>query len=72
MAGTKPKQEPIKRKGRSLERGNPETVSSLKPSPQKAERKTPIPKIAVTAPIQAHEFDSHFKYEISEMSGYNL
>jgi heterodisulfide reductase subunit C len=65
MAGTKPKQKPkIK-----VTEGSPKKSKTITASPQKAEGKTPEPKIAVTAPIKAHEFDPHFKYEISKMPG---
>jgi len=43
------------------------------PSPtppiQNVEEKTSASKIAEAAPIKAHEFDPHFKYEISKMHG---
>jgi heterodisulfide reductase subunit C len=39
------------------------------PSPQKVEEKPVEPRIMDTASIQAHEFDPHFKYEISKMHG---
>lgn len=37
--------------------------------PQKAEEKPPAPKAVETAPIRAHEFNPHFKYDISKMHG---
>lgn len=40
---------------------------SAKSLSQKSEEKTP--EISATAPIKAHEFDPHFKYEISKMHG---
>lgn len=48
------------------------TKSSTPPSSpplKKVEEKVSEPKIAETAPIKAHEFDPHFKNEISQMHG---
>ena len=39
------------------------------PPPQKSEETAPEPKTLETAPIKAHEFDLHFKHEISKMHG---
>jgi len=43
------------------------STPSAKPLSQKSEEKTL--EISATAPIKAHEFDPHFKYEISKMHG---
>lgn len=43
------------------------STPSTKPLSQKLEEKTP--EISATAPIRAHEFDPHFKYEVSKMHG---
>ena len=69
MTGTKPKQKPkIK-----VTEGSSKKSKTIIASPEKAEEKTLELKIEVTAPIKAHEFDPHFKYEISKMpNGENL
>jgi heterodisulfide reductase subunit C len=44
------------------------TTPAQQPVP-KIEERPPEPKAIETAPIRAHEFDPHFKYEISKMHG---
>lgn len=71
MAEPKPKQKPKTQ----TTKGPPKTVKKAastpppKPSPQKVEEKASEPKISATAPIRAHEFDPHFKHEISKIHG---
>jgi heterodisulfide reductase subunit C len=43
-------------------------VQAPSPAPQKVE-KSPETKPLETAPVKAHEFDPHFKYELSKMHG---
>src|SRR3972149_6877322 len=43
--------------------------ASTPPQPQKTDEKAPETKPLEMAPIKAHEFDSHFKNEITKMPG---
>ncbi|MCW3985050.1 MAG: 4Fe-4S dicluster domain-containing protein [Candidatus Bathyarchaeota archaeon] len=71
MAETKPKQKPEAK----ARKESPKTMKKVaitpppKTLPQKAKEKASEPKIGEMAPIKAHEFDPHFKYEIGKMHG---
>lgn len=70
MAETKPKQKSEARaRKESPKIMKKVAITPPKPLPQKSEEKALEPKIGETAPIKAHEFDPHFKYEIGKMHG---
>lgn len=67
----KPKAETEKKPIKTAKKivATPRSTPPPQPLVQKVEEKTSKSKIAETAPIKAHEFDPHFKYEISKIHG---
>jgi len=77
MTKTMPEKKPKSKTKEPLKTAKKVTITPQptppEPSPtppiQNVEEKTSASKIAEAAPIKAHEFDPHFKYEISKMHG---
>ncbi len=74
MSKTSPKRKPKANTEKKPRKTAKKVVTAPQPEPpptppQKVEEKVAEAKAIETGPIKAHEFDPHFKYEISKMHG---